>query len=318
MHRILVAATTLLVASAAHAADVVAFDPVEPVAEPVPQRSVLVGGGVGFAPSYEGSDEYRVFGFPIVSYSSGVDGPRRFEFRSVDDIRFHALRFGGLSVGPLAGYTFGRDEDDGDALLGLGDVDGGVVVGGFASYDVEVAPGAVIGADVGISTQVTGDAYDAEPFDRVGLALPLRNRIEENYGYGYTVDFGVSGEFDLTPRLNLATRVGAEYASEEYMRTFFGVNPGQSASAALLGNAVPAFGTVVNPTAPALEQAVAIDGQIKNVYANVSAAFDVTDRFEVRAGLGYSRLLGDAADSPVTVSDDQFTGSLGVGYRFRF
>ena len=313
MRHITLASLVALVATPSLAADAVVFDPV-PTVEAAPQRSVLVGAGVGFAPSYEGSDEYNAFAFPIFSFDSGRDGPRRFEFRALDDIRLHALRLGGLSVGPLAGYSFGREEDAGEVLRGLGDVDGGVVLGGFVGYDAEVAPGVILGADVAVSSQVSGDAFDQRTF--AGLSLPVRNRIAANYGYGYTVDFGLSGEFDLTPRLNLATRVGAEYASDEYMRTFFGVNQAQSDASALAANGgtrVPVFGVGADP-----RFADAIDGQIKNVYLNASATFDVTDSFQLRGGLGYSRLVGDAADSPVSVSDNQFTGSVGLGYRFRF
>ena len=326
MRRSLIAFSTLLAASgAALAADVVGFEPAAPVSEPAPARSVLLGGGVGFAPAYEGSDEYRVFGFPIVSYNSGREGPRRFEFRALDDIRLHALRFGGLSFGPLAGYSFGREEDASDRLAGLGDVDGGLVLGGFASFDTEVATGVTLGADIAVSSQVTGDAFDERSF--LGLPVPVRDRVEENYGYGYTVDFGASAEFDLSPRLNLATRVGAEYASEEYMRTFFGVNGSQALAAFERGNSISTFGTPGGPFTPLAagvgvpdDQLFAnqIGGQIKNVYINANAAFDVTDSFQVRAGLGYSRLIGDAADSPISVSDNQFTGSLGAAYRFRF
>ena len=301
----------LACAMPALAADAVVGVPADPTFEPAPMRSILLGIGAGVAPTYEGSDEYRVFPFPLFSYDSGVDGPRRFEFRALDDIRLHAVRFGGLSVGVIGGYSFGRDEDDGDILDGLGDVDGGVIGGGFVSFDYEINPAARIGADVGIKTQFTGDAFDESPF--LGLPVGVRDRIEDNYGYGYEIDFGVSGEFDLTPRLNLATRVGATYASDEYMRTYFGVNAAQSAAAAANGNVVPVFGVGANPNF-----ADAIDGQVKNVYVNANVAWDVTEKVQLRAGAGYSRLIGDAADSPISVSDNQFSGSLGVAYRFKF
>ena len=310
----------------AMAADPVPFEPAfEPA--PAPQRSVLLGIGAAVAPLYEGSDEYRVAPFPIIAPDFGGDGPRRFEFRALDDIRLHALRLGGFNAGVLGGYRFGREEDDADRLRGLGDVDGGVVAGGFVGYDFAISPNAVIGADVAISTQVTGDAFDEDAFG--GLPIALRDRIEDNYGYGYTVDFGVSGEFDITPRLNLAARVGAEYASDEYMRTYFGVNGAQAIAATDAGNPIRTFGTPAGPTrfgagvdpatlGPRDQFASDIDGQVKNVYLNANVTFDVTDSVQVRAGAGYSHLLGDASDSPISVTDHQFTGSLGVAYRIRF
>ena len=277
-----------LLAAPAFAADVVTDVAAAPEFETVPQRSVLLGAGVGVQPVYEGSDEYRVFPFPILSYDSGVDGPRRFEFRALDDIRLHALRAGGFSVGPIVGYSFGREEDEADILDGLGDVEGGIVVGGFAAYEFMATPTASYGIDVGISTQVSGDIFEDEPF-------------EDDFDYGYEIDFGVSGEFDLTPRLNLAARAGAIYASDEYMETYFGINAAQAAAA-------------TDPSITAFDA----DGGIKNAYINFNAAFDATDTIQLRAGVGYSRLVGDAEDSPVTVEPNQFQGSLGAAYRFRF
>lgn len=39
-----------------------------------------------------------------------------------------------IQAGPFIRYVFARDEDDNDALDGLGDVDGSVEVGGFLDY----------------------------------------------------------------------------------------------------------------------------------------------------------------------------------------
>lgn len=279
--------------TAAKAADAV----YEPSAAPVPQemfsRSILIGAGAGFEPRYEGSDEYRVFPFPIISYDSGQTGPRRFEFRSLDDIRFHALRFGSFSAGPIAGYTFGRDESDADRLRGLGDIDGGLVLGGFASYEFFNSGDVIWSADIGASTQVTGDAFDEGRFGGTGL----------RDDFGYEVDFGLSGEYNVNPQLNIAMRLGAIYASEDYMMTHFGISDAQAASANARGNPISAYDA---------------DSGIKNVYFKVNAAYDVTENIQIRAGVGYSRLLGDAADSPITESENQFSGTIGAAYRIRF
>ena len=292
--RFVLAAAAALLASTAMAADVIVSEPAPFEVEPTVARSILLGAGVGVAPKYEGSDEYRVFPFPIFSYDSGtgVDGPRRFEFRGLDDIRLHALRLGGFSAGPLVGYRFGREENDADILAGTGDIDDGFVGGGFVAYDFEVSEAVTLGADLAISTQFTGDPFDTERFvDTIGL------------DYGYTVDFGVSANLDLTTRANLALRAGAEYADDEYMQTQFGLTSTQSAASIAAGPALAPFDA---------------DAGIKNVYINANLAYDVTDSFQIRAGAGYSRLLNDAADSPISVDDNQFSGSLGAAYRFRF
>ena len=285
------------------AADPVPFEPA-PFTEPAPQRSVLLGIGAAVAPLYEGSDEYRVAPFPIIAPDFGGDGPRRFEFRALDDIRLHVLRLGGFSAGPLAGYRFGREESDAPSLAGLGDVDGGLVLGGFMAFDAEVSPGATVGVDLGISSQVTGDALVLDR-DALVAAAPAGAVVPPlvDREFGFEVDLGASASIDLSPRANLALRAGAVYADDDYMDTHFSISPLQALGSATAGPALGAFDA---------------DAGVKNVYVNANLAFEVTERFEVRAGAGYSYLLGDASDSPISVTDHQFTGSLGVGYRIRF
>lgn len=43
---------------------------------------------------------------------------------------------------------------------------------------------------------------------------------------------------------------------------------------------------------------------------------DLSERWLLKAGGRYGRLLGDAADSPVVETENQFSGVLGLGYRF--
>ncbi len=268
--------------------------PDEPAAVPqdILQPSLLIGAGAGFKPRYEGSDEYRAFPIPIISYDSGESGPDRVDFRSLDDIRFYALPYGNFSVGPLAGYTFGRDESDSNRLRGLGDIDGGLIVGGFASYRFVEENTVSWSADIGISAQVTGDAFDTARFAGLG-----------SNDFGYEADFSLSGKYDVNERLNVAMRLGAVYASDDFMQTHFGVTNAQAAAANALGNTINTFDA---------------NSGFKNVYFNIKTTFELTDTIQLRAGLGYSRLLGDASDSPITENENQFSGSLGAAYRIRF
>jgi len=290
-------ASALLIGAAfvtpSNAADAVYQDAPSPAPQELFSRSILIGAGAGFEPRYEGSDEYRAFPFPIISYDSGEPGPRRFEFRSLDDIRFHALRFNNFSVGPIAGYTFGRDEDDSSRLRGLGDIDGGLVLGGFASYEFFNSGDVIWSADIGVSTQVTGDAFDQGRF--AGLNL--------NDDFGYEADLSLSGEYAVDEQFNIAMRLGAIYASDDYMQTHFGVSAPQAAAANALGNPINAFNA---------------GSGIKNVYFKVNTTYELTENIQLRAGVGYSRLLSDAADSPITESANQFSGTIGAAYRIRF
>lgn len=295
MFRILAVAVALS-ATAAHASDTGIADPIDPTVDPAVAEarfSLLLGGGVGFQPLYEGSDEYRAVGFPIIAPSFGQsDGPRRFEFRSLDDVRVHALYFDRLSVGPLLGYRFGREEGDATILQGLGDIDDGLVVGGFVSYDVVATPDMRLGVALAVSGQITGDDFGDSDFGAADFRVGT--------DYGVEVDLSVAYEQTVSDRLRLTGKLGTTYASGDFMQTYFGISPAQAANSVAGLSAFDA------------------DEGIKDVYVNASATYDVTRNFELRASLGYQRLLGDAEDSPVTLDADQFSGALGAAYRFRF
>lgn len=233
--------------------------------------SVTLGGAVGVKPKYEGSDEYEAFGIPIIfpKFGGASGFGSRFSFRGPDDVRFRALEFGGFEVGPLGGYAFGRDEDDADRLLGLGDVDDGLVVGAYAAF----TSGPVL-LDVSYHQIVTGDDD------------------------GALLRFGGGLRQQLSPGFTATLRGGATYADDTYMDSYFGISQAQAATSAAGLNAFNA------------------EAGIKDVFIELGAVIDLSDRWTVRASGKYSKLVGDAADSPVVESEDQFSGLLGATYRF--
>ena len=166
---------------------------------------VKVGGVLIVAPKYEGSDEYEVLGLPyILPTFAGAPGFfSRIDVRGLDDVRFNLLDRNGFVAGPLAGYTFGREEDDGDLLDGLGDIDGGAVVGGFVGY--RLGP-------------VLFDASYHQFFDD---------------SEGYQIRFGAETERQISERVTLTGRVGATYADENYTQTYFGVTGDQAIDSGL-------------------------------------------------------------------------------------
>ena len=150
------------------------------------------GGFVYVSPTFEGSRSYEAIALPFVLPAGlGTDGP--VQIKGVDDVRLRLLEAGGLEIGVLAGYRFGRDAGDVTHVAGLDDVDGGLVAGAFAAY--RAGPLAV---SVSYHRQVTGD-------DTGGL-----------------VRFGVEHTSRLSPGFKLAAGVGANYATERYMTAFFG------------------------------------------------------------------------------------------------
>ena len=48
----------------------------------------------------------------------------------------------------------------------------------------------------------------------------------------------------------------------------------------------------------------------------LGATMNLSDRWLLKAGGRYGRLLGEVADSPVIETENQLSGVLGLGYRF--
>jgi MipA family protein len=150
------------------------------------------GGFVYASPKFEGAKSYDVIAFPFIA-PAGLGGEGFVQIKGADDVRLRLFHTGALEVGPLAGYRFGRDGED-VSNVAVDDVDGGLVVGAFATY--RTGP---LAFSVSYHHQVTGD-------DTGGL-----------------VRFGAEHTARLSPTLKLTTGVGTNYATQEYMDAFFAV-----------------------------------------------------------------------------------------------
>ena len=230
--------------------------------------SWTAGGFVAVKPKYEGSDEYEIVGAPVLYPSFGGFGGN-LAVRGADDIRYRLINANGFMAGPLAGYNFGRDEDDGDRLAGLGDIDGGFVLGGFVGY--RVAPWLVF--DVSYHRTLSGDVD------------------------GGQLRFGAETEMPVSRSVSLLGRIGATYADENYMASYFGVSAAQEASST--------FGLT----------AYDADAGIKDVHVELGARVKMSERLTFKLTGRYSQLVGDAADSPVIETEDQFSGAASITYK---
>lgn len=229
-----------------------------------------VGGFVFVAPKYEGAKDYEVRGAPFVAPSS-LDGSGRVQFRGPDDLRFRAIEAYGFEAGPLVGWRFDREDDEAFRLRGLGDVDGGLVVGGYAAYSI-----GAVKPFVSYHHGVTGDDT------------------------GALVRFGAEAKTVLPGRITVTATAGASYADDDYMDAYFSVTPGQSAaSVANLGE-------------------YDADAGIKDVFIGLSSDVPLSDVWTLKLSGRYSRLVEDAADSPIVESENQVFGGLGLTYRFNF
>jgi outer membrane scaffolding protein for murein synthesis (MipA/OmpV family) len=249
------AALGLLASSPAGATDLFGSGPLD----------LQAGGMVLVTPKYEGSKEYEVFAVPLVA-PAGTGEPGFIQFRGPEDLRFRVINWNGFEAGPLTGWRFDREEDDADRLRGLGDVDGGIVLGGYAAYQF-----GYFKPFLSYSQQVTGD--DTGGLLRFGAEAPLT--------WGNVRMTGIAG---------------ATWADDDYMDAFFSVTDVQAGKSGL--------------------QEYDAESEIKDIYIGLNADVPLSDRWSLKLTGQYSRLLGDAADSPIVETENQFFGGLGLTYRF--
>jgi outer membrane scaffolding protein for murein synthesis (MipA/OmpV family) len=181
-----------------------------------------------------------------------------------------ALRLGG-------GVTFdeGRKDsksngifNEGDARLkGLGNIDTSIGFKGFASYDLG-------------------------PFD-IDASV---TKFAGNQNDGLLIDFGASLPYRVTNRLMVRAHIGATWADDSYMKTFFGVTAAQAArshfSRFSAGSGFKDFGVGVN------------------------VRYDFDEHWFAGTIADVKELTGDASKSPISYSDTNETVLAFVGYHF--
>lgn len=158
---------------------------------------LTVGGGALYQPSYLGSDHYDVDPLPLfdLRYAGA-----RFFLSTRDGLGANLAPQGSnLKIGPVVKYRFARDQDDDDALRGMGDVDAAGEAGGFVHYDLR-------------------------PFK-------LGAEVRQGFGGhdGVVSDLFANWSTNLSNTLMLTVGPRATIASKDFNQTYFGVDGGQAA-----------------------------------------------------------------------------------------
>jgi outer membrane protein len=219
-----------------------------------------VGAGAALRPAYEGARDYRFSptGFFSLHY---LWLPGLGEVKSGRPTE-------GFSFGPSFRYVRERDSSEYAALRGLDDVDAAFELGGRFAYTFGMfRPWVAVRYGLGGHNGIVGEA---------GLDMILRP----------------------TPVTELTFGPRTSFANREYMQTYLGVTPLESATSGLA------------PYAPG--------GGFKGVGAEATGRYQFTPQWAVIGSVTYERLIGDAADSPIVQAgdDDQFVVKLGLSYRF--
>jgi len=113
---------------------------------------------------------------------------------------------------------------------------------------------------------------------------------------GIVARAGLSLPMPLGSSVMLVPGISAGWADDNHMQTFFGVTPIQASRSIF-----PQF---------------AAGAGFQDVRAGVNLVYSFSANWFANVNVGVTHLLGDAADSPLSLSDTSVTGIVAVGYRF--
>ena len=245
---------------------------------------LTIGVGAGIGPSYSGSDDYVFKPLPIVQGSvGGISFNPRPAGIAVDFIPDTPGQ-AGINLGVAARLRSDRAANiKDDVVASLGKLDRAIEVGPTAGVRI---PGVL------------------NPYDSLSVSADVLWDVNKAHG-GMVVSPTVTYFTPLSRAFAASLSVNAEWADSGFHDYYYTVTPAQS-----LASGLPEFapeGSGFTKAGTALLLAFDVDGDIAN------------------GGLGlfaigsYSRMLGDAADTPYTSvrgSRDQLFGGIGVGYTF--
>jgi len=116
---------------------------------------------------------------------------------------------------------------------------------------------------------------------------------------GVLADAGIAWRATISPRLRGSVRASTTWANDTYMSNVFGISPAQSARSGMRVHDAGAG--------------------IKDVGLALNLSYGLTENWSVSGRVAYSRLLGDAADSPIVAdrgAKNQVGTFLTVAYGF--
>ncbi|MEL6876883.1 MAG: MipA/OmpV family protein [Pseudomonadota bacterium] len=253
---------------------------------------VTLGIGAGLVPSYSGSDDYVFFPLPlIVGRVGGVgispNGPGlNLDLLSqppADGPPGKGSDAPSFSFGPSFRLRNDRDDQIEDEVVrAAGELDTAFEIGANAGVTF---PGVLNRFDrLTLSTSARWDVLGAHD----GMV------VEPSVGYFTPMGRGSALQLSL----------GAQFIDDSFADYYYSVSPAQSAASGL-----PEFQADggLNSLGLTAIGTIDLDGNLMNGGWNIYAIG------------GYSRLVGDGADTPYTSirgSADQFFGGIGVGYTF--
>jgi MipA family protein len=257
----------------------------------VPERGVFAGDwltlgiGVGYAPSYEGSDDYTIFPAPLAQgsvggFDFGARGPGLYVDLIRDSNSDSSVKF---LAGPLVRVRLDRNSKIKDP-----------VVRALGKEDVAVE----VGATAGVSFSAI-----LNPFDTLTVSSDIQWDVAKAHR-GRLITPSISYSTPLSTAIFTSLSLSATHVDGNYADTYFSID-------------------ATGSTASGLPQFTAGSGWKSygaTLLGGVDLSGDARDGGWGAFGLvSYSKLTGDAKRSPVTSirgDADQWFLSAGISYTF--
>ncbi len=244
---------------------------------------VQVGIGIAYSGDYDGSDDYEAFPLPLIQGRLGGIGIQPRPAGVALDFVPDGDGPVSFSAGPVVRVRTSRTGDIEDPV---------VAAAGELDTAIEVGPSA-------------GVSYSGllNPYDSISLGVDARWDIAGAHE-GFTISPSITYFTPLSRGAAVNLALSAEHGDDNFNSYYFSVTPGQA-----LASGLPAY---------------VADAGFNKVGATLIGGFDLdgdltNGGFAIFAVGGYSRMIGDAADSPYVAQRgdaDQWLVGAGLGYTF--
>lgn len=257
--------------------------------EPDPEdvTTIKLGLGALAVPDFEGAKDHTLFPIPIIE----IQNFHRFSlsFRGLTYALYHyendeedAFKKVEFRLEPALSPSVSRKEDNDFLFFTRGD---SKYLRGLGDIDT----GLDVGANIFLRT------------GPVATQLALRQEVAGGHS-GFTARLGFGTRIPITPRTRLGVELATTWADASYMDAFFSIDRAQ------------AFRSIY--------RRYDAGADFKDASFGLRLDHEITDRVSLLTAAQYTRLMGDAADSPIVTgpggSRDQFTVLLGLTYSWRF
>lgn len=240
---------------------------------------LTVGGGVAFAPAYQGADKYR----PTALYELNVG--------------YSHGRWGTVSLGSNGlSWALPLDEPFGVALLLDYDSGRDEVIHTLAGRDKTLKGMGDLGGALQAGVELSYQLYPVRTYIKALQATKKRHYGGEDLGHTLLAELGVGTVTALNDRLYLQTDLSTAWANSGYQRGYFGVTPEQAQRTAF--------------------SAWRPGSGFKEVAFSAVLNYDWTQNIAFQAGAGVTALVGDAADSPLVKKKVAGLSFISASYSF--